>query len=818
MGRMLSVVLCAVALVVALSPAAVAEAGSGRLVEADPFTDTAGPLAPGELELAVLSTRAETVTGGDALVGVRGLDSDDVVHVSRNGKDVSEHFALDDDGVLVGLVTGLEMGRNEVAVVAEHPAHGRRVASLPIDNHPIEGPVFSGPHQEPFYCQTAQSGLGEPLDDDCSAEPRVEWVYFDDLEQDFVPLADPYGPYPSTTATATSTNGETVPYVVRVESRTINRGITRVAVLDDPAARGPEAEYQVSEAWNERVLYQWGASCGVGRHQGTNDLASVTTNFLDVGTGALTVPGRVVESPLAQGYLTAASTLTTLGVHCNQVLSAETFMMVTEHVAERYGRPAFVMGNGASGGAIQQVTTMDSYPGLLDGAVPMLTFPDVITTAMSPADCRLLLDVFARDQLVWNELAIQAVTGHRTSQVCRDWDDLFAGHLVASSGCDGAVPDDAVYDPETNPGGVRCTLPDALVNLMGIDPETGFANRPLDNTGVQYGRTAFDGGLITAEMFVTLNEQVGGFDIDGNLVDERMSMAPELARRMYEIGAVGGRGALAEGPSIFISTYVDVVPVLGFHDAVRAYMLRERLLSTVGTHDTQAIWAGLPLPNDAWPVMDDWLTTLGERRAAAGGTSDSGWLEDVVASRPARAKDACVATTAGLVDGGVDLVLDAGRVGGACETLFAPLGSPRTVAGGPLAEDIIKCQLRPIGREVDGAGLTDGQWDRLAAVFPDGVCDWDQPGVGEVERSRTWLDFGDVPGATPTPIGHRVARSEVVAAPPAGPPPSAAEPATRPAPAPASSPVPLPATGGSAVLVGLTLLGAWRAVRRDART
>ncbi len=319
-------------------------------------------------------------------------------------------------------------------------------------------------------------------------------------------------------------------------------------------------------------------------------------------------------------------------------------------------------------------------------------------------------------------------------------------------------------------------------------------------------------------MFVTLNEQVGGFDIDGNLVDERMSMPAELAQRMYEIGAVGGRGALAEAPSMFISTYVDLIPVLGFHDAVRAYMIRERLESSVGTHDTQAIWAGLPLPNDAWPVMDDWLTALGERRAAAGGTSESGWLEDVVASRPARAKDACVATTAGLLDGGVDLVIDAGQVGGACETLFAPLGSPRTVAGGPLAEDIIKCTLRPIDRQVDGDGLTDALWDRLAAVFPDGVCDWDQPGVGEVERSRTWLDFGDAPGAAPTPIGHRVARSEVVDAPPDTPAPPATDPVAAPTgPPPAPSPVPLPATGGSAVLLGLAVLAAWRVVRRGAR-
>lgn len=799
-----------------LGPAAVGSAAppgqaDGRLVEADTFTDTAGPLAAGEFEVAVLSTRAATVTAGDALVGIRGLTTDDAVTVTRDGADVSDRFTFDEDGVLVGLVDGLREGRNLVRVEASHPQHGTRVATLPVRNHPVTGPVFSGPHQEPFYCRTEEAGLGEPLDDDCSVEPTVEWQYFDVVEQAFRPLEDPYGDYPATTGTTTSTTGATVPYVVRIESRTVNRGITRVAVLDDPAARGTAAPYEVSEAWNDRVLYQWGASCGVGRHQGTNTTASVTTNFLDVGTGALSLPGgSVVESPLGQGYLTAASTLTTLGVHCNPVLSAETFMMVREHVAEQYGRPDLVFGNGASGGAIQQVTTMDAYPGLLDGGVPMLSFPDVVTTAMSPADCRLLLDVFEQDPGTWDELARQAVTGHRTSQVCRDWDDLFAGHLVAASGCDGAVPDEVVYDPEANPDGVRCTLQDAVVNLMGVDPATGFARRPLDNVGVQYGLQALRDGAITPEMFVALNERVGGFDIDGNLVEERMSMSADLARRMYEIGAVSGRGALAEAPSLFLATYVDPVPVLGFHDAVRSYMVRERLREHASTDRTQAIWAGLPLPNDAWRVMDDWLTGLQRAREQAGGTSDDGWSDEVVATRPEQADDACVATTGGIVDGGVDLVLDAGEVGGSCEALFAPLGSPRTVAGGPLSEDVIKCRLQPLDRGAHGVAFSDEQWARLQATFPDGVCDWSRPGVGEVDTARTWLDFGDEPGEEPTPVPNLVARSEVVRGGTA-----ADAPAPAPGgPGPAAAGAPLPATGGGLAVVGAAALLLARVGRR----
>jgi hypothetical protein len=755
--------LAALALVAALvAPAWSQEPMHGRLLEADPFTGASGALEEGEVELAVVSTRAATVTGGDAVFEILGLDAADQIVVTRNGEDVTDAFSPSGPGVVSGLVTGLVDGDNEVAVRAEHPGHGTRVATLPVRNHPITGPVFSGPHQEPFICRTVAMGLGEPLDDDCSIETRVQWYYLSTAGGTFRELEDPYTGYPADTMTTVTTDGQVVPYVVRLETSTINRGVTRIAVLDDPATRGPDAPYEPAEAWNGKMLHQWGASCGVGYHQGTNSVDSVLTGLVD-GTGSTPEGAPAVPlPPVGDGYLVSHSTMTTLGVHCNQVLSAETFMMIREHVHETYGPVELAFGSGASGGAIQQVTTMDSYPGLLDGGVPMITFPDVVTTAMSPADCRLLLDVFEADGSTWTERKRTAVSGHLTGQICRDWDDMFADHLVATTGCHGAVPRELIYHPETNPEGVRCTLQDSMVNVMGVDPATGFANRPVDNVGVQYGREAFEAGHITAEEFVRLNEQIGGFDADGNIVDERMAMSPDLARKMYEIGAVSGRGALDQAPLIFTSTYVDPIPILGFHDAARAYQLRARLAAHKGRIDTHAIWSGLPLPNDAWNAMDRWITDLAAVRDAVGGTDAAGWADEVAATRPVDAADGCVVTTAGVSPLALNVPLG-GDPGQPCEQAFRPLGSPRTAAGGPPSEDVIKCSLRPLDRDVDGDGLDEEQWARMETTFPDGVCDWSRPGVGEVQRSRTWLSFGtDTALATPQPITHVVARSVVV--------------------------------------------------------
>ena len=59
------------------------------------------------------------------------------------------------------------------------------------------------------------------------------------------------------------------------------------------------------------------------------------------------------------------------------------------------------------------------------------------------------------------------------------------------------------------------------------------------------------GGVISPADFVALNAAVGGLDIDGNPVPQRMDMGPDVARIAYETGRVTGRGALEELAEIF---------------------------------------------------------------------------------------------------------------------------------------------------------------------------------------------------------------------------------------------------------------------------
>src|SRR5690606_35343723 len=122
--------------------------------------------------------------------------------------------------------------------------------------------------------------LGPPLDDDCTAETRFQWFYRSGLDLGFHELGDPFAGYPDDVAGTERSDGRVVPFVVRLESRTINRGIVRMAVLDDPAARGRRGAFDAT-SWNGRVYHAFGESCGVGYQQGRNS-ATTVLGALDV--------------------------------------------------------------------------------------------------------------------------------------------------------------------------------------------------------------------------------------------------------------------------------------------------------------------------------------------------------------------------------------------------------------------------------------------------------------------------------------------------------------------------------------------------------
>lgn len=78
---------------------------------------------------------------------------------------------------------------------------------------------------------------------------------------------------------------------------------------------------------------------------------------------------------------------------------------------------------------------------------------------------------------------------------------------------------------------------------------------------------------------------------------------------------------------------------------------------------------------------------------------------------------------------------------GACNELYPSHADPRVVAGAPVANDVLKCQLKPVDVADYTADLSEDQVDRLRVIFPDGVCDYTRPGIGQQPLAGTWLRY-----------------------------------------------------------------------------
>ncbi|WP_370617271.1 DUF6351 family protein [Mumia qirimensis] len=655
----------------------------------------------------VSNPRPSLVSGGDVLVRVKGA-GDGRVTLLVNGRRTDASLVEQPDGSRLGLVDGL---RNGINIVSAHS--GWRLGARVVNNHRIQGPVLSGPQQTPFYCETEAFGLGASTQPDCDAATKVTYQYR--AGNAFKALADP-SQVPADASTVT-VGGRTFPYVVRLETGTIDRAVYQVAGLydgTDPSPTAPEA------TWNDRLVYTFGGGCNGGYHQGAS-----TGGVLD-------------DSMLSKGYVVASSSLNVLDNNCSPIISAEAAMMVKEHVVETYGEPLHTIGWGGSGGAIQQYTIAETYPGIVDGIIPSIGFPDVATTNGPNADCRLLQRFYAGDGASWTAEQKRAVTGFLNLSSCLSWDVAFANRITATDSCPAVIPVEVRWNAATNPDGVRCAAMEQFVNQVGRDSETGFVRSPLDNIGQQYGLAALSSGAIGAEQFVTLNEKIGGYDPAGAVVPERSRADLKAVRGSYRYGILNSASrGLAETPIIDLRTYADVAGVpANFHTAEWSFVMRERLRKANGDADNQVIVAHLPLPAltaaayaHALSSMDAWLTAIGEDSARGSKAAK------VVRNKPAALTDGCYLPTGQLV--GTDWAAG----GDACASIYKIGSNPRQVAGQSKAQDVLACALKPIRWSDYGVTFSADQKARLKAAFPDGVCDYTKKSRGWVPPASTWQRF-----------------------------------------------------------------------------
>jgi hypothetical protein len=173
-------------------------------------------------------------------------------------------------------------------------------------------------------------------------------------------------------------------------------------------------------------------------------------------------------------------------------------------------------------------------------------------------DGHLLTHYFAvTDPTGFTDAQKVAVSGHKGIQAWTDAanqsgrTDPVPGRVdvpgYASAVWNPIVPMELRYHPISNPGGARPTVFDVARNIYGIDPATGFALRPFDNVGLQYGLEALNAGAISTTQFLNLNDGIGGYDQDANYVSARASGDPGAIRRIQQSGISLGGGGGHEG-------------------------------------------------------------------------------------------------------------------------------------------------------------------------------------------------------------------------------------------------------------------------------
>lgn len=682
---------------------------------------------PAAFQVKTLSSSPDMVSGGDSLIEITapvGVALDKV-RVSLNGKDVSSQVPVADSTarVLRGLVTGLTTdassttGSTNTLVVSNADNTAQRTETKLV-NYPITGPILSGPHISPYECRTVQNGLGSPLDADCSAATQVLW-YYRTKANTFLPLTDPTGPRPADLVTTTTNDGATVPYIVRVESGTINRGVYRLAVLDNPTKDAP-ATWKPGAGWNKKLVVYFDCCGSAQYNQGVHPIE--------------TILGDVGHIQLSRGFAFMNSTELWNNQHANPHLQGETLMMLKEHVIEEFGAvPKWTVGFGGSGGAIQQYLIAQLYPGLLDGIQPIVSFPETLMPEVM--ECRLLNNVYKLDTTTWTTAKQNAVNGFNTN-TCTSWDLSFASIIKSDNavGCGFLEPANVsnVFNRTTNPNGIRCDLFQTNVNLLGKRAGTQEARRPIDNVGVQYGLAALNSGAISVTEFLDLNEKVGGYDGDGNTQAARSVADPDALKLTY----AGGFKNSFKGPGLanipIITQRGNADAVGDIHDTMQDLIIRARLQRANGRSDNQIIWTlGSKSPVDymsaSLDLINKWLDNMAADTAAPS-------IDKVVRNKPAGANDACWDASGTRIDEAAST-----NPAASCNVVYPRFSTPRLVAGTPLVNDVLKCQLKPVNAADYSVTIAGADLARLQTIFPSGVCDWSKPGAGQEALRGTFL-------------------------------------------------------------------------------
>jgi len=325
----------------------------------------------------------------------------------------------------------------------------------------------------------------------------------------------------------------------------------------------------------------------------------------------------------------------------------------------------------------------------------------------------------------------------------------------------GFVDGQELIEPQAAVAAIQWTHFGDLVNIYGVGDD-GYARSFWDNVGVQYGLDAVASGAITPQEFINLNHIVGGWKDQPDMVQEgspffppgvidfsnwdpwsarnqNFSVDPTTPAPRTEGDLTAMQNAYKAGlvfmgdmgiPIIDWRNYLE--RELNMHNSHQSFAARQRLRDGQGSSDNQVIWftdtgaSAFDQTPEAFQIMDEWMRNIHNNPNLG-----------VAGNKPADATDRCFDVDGNEIAAGDDVwdgILD-DNPAGACTMQFPIYTTSRIVAGGPFKGSIFKCALQPVSAAI-GSGLY-GVWTpspveqaMLEQIFPDGVCDFDQPDAG----------------------------------------------------------------------------------------
>ena len=707
---------------------------------------------------------------------------------------------------VVGVPDGALSHAPQPAYAGDHPRKSGRPAEyfpFPIaigETGPVET-LFAGPSTYPFLCGENKVTDAQPLVDnhngegvpvfsldesgqktdevigysrDCSHSTAVSYYYRSTIDGQFHPLEDAKGDIDRVTV-----NGKTTDFVVRLETGTINRFFYSIAVL---RGEGETAAKPNTSNWNKRLIYQFRGGVGVGRRQGNMSRKSIIDRRAD---------------QLARGYAVVYSTANQTSNHYNIWLAEDTARRLKKQFAALYAEPLYTVGIGGSGGAIQQYLIAQNAPGVLDAAVPLYSYPDMVSQTIYVFDCEPLeyfFDVVAAEDPRWRDVSErEAVIGLATRQefdhrfkILENAAALFDGRYRTTAngasecvqGWRGLVPlvnnpnfihfSNSYADPVAK--NTHWTHWEDLRDFYGAG-ENGYANSAWDNQGVQYGLNALKQGHISVDEFLRLNATIGGWKdpteqggeklwfMNGDVFPMDLSVWSEhnmnlgsldnpAPRSVASVEAI--RGIYRSGHVFLGDVEIPIVDVrhylegeLDMHHSLASFSSRERIRRARGHADNQLIWVShksYDPVDEALDIIDHWMQKIIEHPELG-----------VTGNKPVEATDRCfdengnvLAAGPGVWNGDWNQ-----KASGACMQQYPIYSTPRQMAGAPITGDVFKCALQPVERALakDAYGPATAaiveRIDDLRRIFPEGVCNYNAPDVGR-PKDRLFQLGGDV--------------------------------------------------------------------------